>query len=505
MLDSDLMVSAEVVSEEPEVIEYKVNPEAVWSDGDPIDCDDFYLQWIASNGTLTELDNAGKPVVDETGAEVLLFAPAATTGFEDIGEIECSEDGKTITTTYKTKFADWQGNFQDMVPAHVVEREAGVDDLIAAYESEDRGALEKLATAYKTIFTPDPGKSPRTIFVSGDAFKISESGRRVESMTLTQERELLGHPGERDSIVIRLVAEEAQAQALANGEINLMNPQPTPDLLTNLEGIDGVTVETGSTSSCWSTSTSTSGRRARKCDIKVRQAFAKCLPREQMLTNLIQPMAPEAPLLNNRWVQDFEAGLQGHLGRWVRRRPTSRVRRPCSPRRRARRRSTVRLGWNVDTGNQRRVDQIAATQQSCAEAGFDVVDTGTETFFEGDLDQGETWDVAMFGWFGSPAEDRLAVELHHRWWQQQRPLLEQGSGRPQRATRSGARHGQGDRAGEPDRHDPVAGPRHDPAVQPACVYCMERHGAERRPQPVAERANVERQDMGGCRLTPTTG
>ena len=146
-----------------------------------------------------------------------------------------------------------------------------------------------------------------------------------------------------------------------------------------------------------------------------------------MLTNLIQPMAPDAPLLNNRWVQDFEEGYQDTSGGEY---DTTDI--PGAqalleeagvetPLR-------VRLGWNVDTGNQRRVDQIAATTQSCAEAGFEVVDTGTETFFEGDLDQGQTWDVAMFGWFGSPLKTGSLSTLRHRWWQQQRPLLERRGG-----------------------------------------------------------------------------
>ena len=60
-----------------------------------------------------------------------------------------------------------------------------------------------------------------------------------------------------------------------------MDPQPSVDLIGQLDGIDGVVVETGNqyiwehfdfnfNSEIWS-------------DIQVREAFAKCLPRQQMV------------------------------------------------------------------------------------------------------------------------------------------------------------------------------------------------------------------------------
>ena len=72
-----------VVSEDPQTIEYVVNADAVWSDGEPIDCDDFLLQYYANNGLYLQLDDAGEPVIDEeTEAEVFLFDLVGTTGYE---------------------------------------------------------------------------------------------------------------------------------------------------------------------------------------------------------------------------------------------------------------------------------------------------------------------------------------------------------------------------------------------------------------------------------------
>jgi len=64
---------------------------------------------------------------------------------------------------------------------------------------------------------------------------------------------------------------------------------------------------------------------------------------------------------------------------------------------------TVKLGWRKDPQavNKRRVDTIALIQASCKQAGFNVVDSGTPTFFSKEWPAGQ-WDVSLFAWQGSP-------------------------------------------------------------------------------------------------------
>jgi peptide/nickel transport system substrate-binding protein len=176
-----------------------------------------------------------------------------------------------------------------------------------------------------------------------------------------------------------------------------MDPQPSVDLIGQLNAIDGVVVETGNqyiwehfdfnfNSEIWS-------------DIKVREAFAKCLPREQMVQALIQPVNPEAEVLNNRWIQPFEDGYQDNsngiseldLEAAQALLDESGIAQPVP----------VRLGWFDNGGNQRRTDQVALTIESCNQIGFDITNTGSETFFDVELAAGD-WDLAMFAWAGSP-------------------------------------------------------------------------------------------------------
>jgi peptide/nickel transport system substrate-binding protein len=397
MMDDELMDSVEIVSEDPQVVEYVVNADAVWSDGEPIDCDDFLLQYYANNGQYVQLDENGEPVIDEeTEAEVFLFDLVGTTGYDSFdGAPECSEDGKTITVTYAEPFADWQSLFSGQIPAHVIERESGVEDLLAAFEADDTEAIAAIADTYNNLYTVNPGEINPDTMLSGGKYAIGawEPGA---SVTLVPNESYWGTPATGD-VVIRIIAEEAQAQALANDEIQAMDPQPSVDLIGQLEGIEGVTVETGDqytwehfdfnfNSPIWE-------------DIRVREAFAKCLPRQQIVDNLIVPVNPEAEVLNNRWVFPFEEGYQDNSGGVAELDleaaqallDESGIAQPV----------TVRLGWFDNGGNQRRTDQVALVQESCNQIGFDIQNTGSETFFDVELAAGD-WDIAMFAWAGGP-------------------------------------------------------------------------------------------------------
>ena len=46
------MESVELTSEDPQIVVYKVNPKAVWSDGDPDRLRRLLPAWISSNGVL---------------------------------------------------------------------------------------------------------------------------------------------------------------------------------------------------------------------------------------------------------------------------------------------------------------------------------------------------------------------------------------------------------------------------------------------------------------------
>lgn len=84
-LNPDYIESAEIISEDPQTVAFRYNPDAVWEDGSPIVVDDLIAQWKALNGadpdfvTVTE---AGWDQIssitrtdDEFSGEIVYSAP----------------------------------------------------------------------------------------------------------------------------------------------------------------------------------------------------------------------------------------------------------------------------------------------------------------------------------------------------------------------------------------------------------------------------------------------
>lgn len=258
-LDPALMVSAELTSSTPETIVYKIKPEAKWSDGVPIDAKDFILAWQAQNGTDKKYDVAG------------------TTGYEDIASVTGSDNDKTVTVVFKKTFPDWKSLFSPLNPAHTL-------DALA----KTMGGIEK---AWNDGLD-------KTIPVSGGPFKFGVY-KPTESLTLVRNDAYFGPKAHLDSIVFRFLPESTtQPDALKNGEVQLIYPQPQLDLVAQVKGIPGVTSETnfGLTFEHFDFNFKTPGLN----DLAVRQAIATGLDREALLKRTVGQFSDKASLLGNR-------------------------------------------------------------------------------------------------------------------------------------------------------------------------------------------------------------
>jgi peptide/nickel transport system substrate-binding protein len=78
----------EKTSDDPLTVKYTFDDKAVWSDGDPIDCDDFLLTWAANSGKYL----TGQK--DAEGADVGVFSTAGTTGYEQMQKPKCADGDK---------------------------------------------------------------------------------------------------------------------------------------------------------------------------------------------------------------------------------------------------------------------------------------------------------------------------------------------------------------------------------------------------------------------------
>lgn len=377
----------EKTSDDPLVVEYTFNEDATWSDGEPIDCDDAYLDYYANSGQTETFDTA------------------STTGYDQIESLECADGDKTFTVTYAEPFADWVALFGTPMPAHVLEREAGVDDIIAAIDGGDAEALEAAGEFWTTGWVFNPGELPdESLIPSSGPYTFSswESGNNI---TLVANENYWGEPPATETVVIRFIAADAQAQALQNGEIQAMDPQPNADLIAQLEGIgDTIVIETGDQFTWEHYDFNFAGPFA---DRALREAFALCLPRQTIVDNLIVPQNPEAVVQQSMYFFPFQPQYEDAIA------ATEDLWAPYAEQDIEAARAILeengaigqelRLGYI--TPNPRREAQAALIVDACGPdgAGFDVQNNGDARFFDadGDLFTGN-FDVALFAWAGSP-------------------------------------------------------------------------------------------------------
>ena len=104
--NANLIQQAEVVSTSPQKIIYTLNPKSVWSDGVPITAQDFIYAWT---------EQRSDPTSDPTTV-------ASTAGYRDIKSVKGSNQGKTVTVVFKTPFADWRMLFDNLLPAHIMDK-----------------------------------------------------------------------------------------------------------------------------------------------------------------------------------------------------------------------------------------------------------------------------------------------------------------------------------------------------------------------------------------------
>ncbi|MGH9109080.1 MAG: ABC transporter family substrate-binding protein [Acidimicrobiales bacterium] len=217
--DSAVINQAELQSTNPQTVVYTLNPKAVWSDGRPITAADFVYTWQRQRGVQGPLGAAttggGAPGTPGAAVSAGLLGPAGTDsavpttlpgatgttgtlmGYRQIKSVKPSGHGRTVTVVFTTPYADWQSLFDDLLPAHVMEK-VGWDPACT---------------------TVDP-----TVDLSGGPYMISRvvPGHEV---VLSKNPRWWEQPPNLDRIVIKTASGPAQlAGWLANGTVQVALP-----------------------------------------------------------------------------------------------------------------------------------------------------------------------------------------------------------------------------------------------------------------------------------------
>lgn len=396
----------EKVSDQPLKVRYTVNEGVKWSDGQAIDAGDLLLSWAAGSGYFDDADPTA-------GTGTTYFATASdTSGLAGTVFPEIGDDGRSITLEYATPYADWEVAFDVGLPAHVVAAKSGLndeEDLIELLREAPRGNPEDPASNAELKAASDfwnSGFDTKTLpddpalYLSSGPYIVVDIVPET-SMRLVRNRDYVwGAEPWLDEINIRFTgALPAAAEALRNGQADIISPQPstgTDELLAGLAG-QGITVERFNQSGYDHLDLNFSGPFA---DTDVRKAFLKTVPRRAIVDAVVGDLIPEAKPLdshvflpaqpkypdtakNNGSAEFAEVDIDA----------AKELLDGSTP--------TVRILYNRDNPNRARA--YALIRDSAALAGFQVVDGGQGSADWARSLGGSGHDAALLGWIGTSA------------------------------------------------------------------------------------------------------
>jgi ABC-type transport system substrate-binding protein len=167
-LDTTLMRSAEVTSQQPFTVTYEIRQDASWSDGAPIAVEDFVYLADAMR--------------DQPG----VVEPA---GYRLISNIQPGEGGKRVQVTFAKPYPGWRTLFSDLLPQHLLKDAPG----------GWQGALQGSFPAY------------------GGPFSIKQLDNARGEIILERNDRYWDKPAAVDQIVLRRSDHPGMATALRSG------------------------------------------------------------------------------------------------------------------------------------------------------------------------------------------------------------------------------------------------------------------------------------------------
>jgi peptide/nickel transport system substrate-binding protein len=172
--DPNYLTSAQITSKSPQVVTYKINPKAHWSDGKPIDWKDFEAQWKALNGSNSK------------------YLISSSTGYERVASVKRGADDREVVVTFSKPFADWQSMYSFLYPASTN----------SDPDSFNKGWLKKFP-------------------VSAGPFKFGKFDDTAKTVTIVRDPDWWGDPAKLDKVITRTLDPDATVGAFVNGEIDV--------------------------------------------------------------------------------------------------------------------------------------------------------------------------------------------------------------------------------------------------------------------------------------------
>ena len=378
-INNDQFGTCTIDSLDPLTITYTINEGVTWSDGTPVDAADMLMTWAGQSGVFNDADTVvtedtgvtaqadenGSPIVvgpdgaditsvdeaayaaafdPETGALLEGYTYKESTGvsFDSASESlqlitqfpEISEDGRSLTATWDSFYVDYQtaGVFPG-VPAHVVGQNAlGIEDPLEAKtalidalqrrfdDPADTADVKAIAESWNRDFDATSLPANPGVYAGFGPYNLVDF---TEDGTMTfeaREDYTWGPQPHVQTIVYSIIGDPTAAvQAMENEEIDIIQPQATADILTQLDAIADRGVEViqddGATYEHVDLAQNNGGPfdpaaygGDAETALAVRKAFLHALPRQDIVDRLIIPLNPDAIVRNAQVAVPGEPG-----------------------------------------------------------------------------------------------------------------------------------------------------------------------------------------------------
>ena len=470
-INNDQFGTCTLDSLDPLTITYTINEGVTWSDGVQVDAGDMLIEWAAQSGVFNDADTVvtdtgetaqadenGSAIVvgpdgaditsvdeaayaaafdPETGALLEGFTYKASTGvnFDSASESlslitqfpEISEDGRSLTATWDTFYVDYaQFGVFPSIPSHVVAQNAlGIEDpmeakaamidaLRARYDDPagDAADVKAIAESYNRDFDHTALPDNPGVYAGFGPYNLVDF---TDDGTMTfeaREDYTWGPQPKVQTIVYSIIGDPVAAvQAMENEEVDIIQPQATADILTQLEGIadrgveviqgDGATYEhiDLAVNNGGPFDPAAYGGDAEKA-LAVRRAFLHAVPRQDIVDRLIIPLNENAIVRNAQVAvpgEPFYDQLVAENG------SDEYAETDVAMSQQILEEAGIDTATPIDVRllfadeNPRRAAQYDLIRESVAQAGFNLID-GRDIDWGENLSNSSLYDAALFGW-----------------------------------------------------------------------------------------------------------
>jgi peptide/nickel transport system substrate-binding protein len=264
--DPAYLLRAQVTRTRPkQVVTYRLNPRARWSDGTPLGYRDFQALWRACRGR----DRA--------------YQVTTSTGYDRIESVRRGSDDRHVVVTFARPFGEWRSLFSPLYPAKA----------IGGPVAWDRAWVDRIP-------------------ISAGPFRLARIDRTAGTLFLVRDRRWWGPRPKLDRVIFRYLGRDAMPGAFASGEIDAFDAGPDAAAYHRARQVPGAEIRRAAGPDF--SQLTFNGAAPALADGNVRRAVALAIDRRTIARSSLAGLDVPVRLLNDHAFVDGQEGYQDNAG-----------------------------------------------------------------------------------------------------------------------------------------------------------------------------------------------